>query len=202
MTVRSIQYTESQGAIADYGAVLANVMKAENAIVEMHRAHPDLASPAHVARVVAPFGRQYVDLVDRVLAAITRKQALLEVFGRTEAVLSADVSKIMEFFHKHMVDKIESIGGTYVTEADVAELHDLAVAKELSAKLMENVMSARREIWQAIAVVQAGGGVEGMQRITDKVEGIRKQAESLTPEKPERFPCYCKSGKPQELPSC
>ena len=77
MAVRALQYRESQESVADFRAQLAEYARIENALIDMHRSHPELLAPVHVARVFAPLKKQYAELLEHTLTQIERKQTQL-----------------------------------------------------------------------------------------------------------------------------
>jgi len=177
----TLQYSENQGTIANYREQLAKVMVIEAAIADMVRRHPELEATAHAANVALPLARQYVENMDRVLTVIARKQTQLETLGNMGAVLSNEMSGILEVIHRQMESRFNNLASLEITEADLEELHGLASAKELSARLLESVMSLRRDAWQGIAAAQSGGGVEVLRELDGNVDEFRIQAEGIRP---------------------
>jgi len=100
MSVRAVQYRESQEAIANFRAQLAEVMRVENAVAEMHGRYPELLATAHVARVLTPIKREYVGILERTLAQIERKQTQLEALRNVGQALSIDIAELMELLRR------------------------------------------------------------------------------------------------------
>jgi len=180
LIMRSVQYTESQEAIEQYRAQLANVLTAEDALLTLYRNDRASLVAVHVAEVATPFGRQFMGMAEDAIKLIEKKRAQTEVILDFGANISVAVSEIMVFLNEYSKSRINDLADTSISDRTALnELQGLMDAKKLTANLMESVMSVRRDIWHSFGIIQAGGGVRGLLQVAGALEGLLSQAEEL-----------------------
>ncbi|MCL1875429.1 MAG: methyl-accepting chemotaxis protein [Synergistaceae bacterium] len=177
LAMRTAQYTENQNDIANYKASLAKTLKEQDEMIAMNKKDPELRSPAHINNVVAPLSVKYVDHVNKIIAQIDKKQALLNVFSKTGFDTSTAMDNVMIKIHDNLRKSVLKLSDG----ADTNGVLSLVDAFDHGARLLEKVMIVRRDVWYSIAIAQAGGGVESMQEIVVKVKELQSGVEELKP---------------------
>jgi len=175
LAMRSVQYTESPEAIAGYREQLDKVLKTESEIAEMNGKYPELLAPSHVVNAVMPVGMQFVDLVDRTILQIEKKKTLMEAFRRDGVYLSNTAADMINTIDAELKRSIRDMR----IETDKGRIILSENALYIISGILENIMALRRDAWQAIAVIQAGGGVDGMKNINVSIGELIKKAEEL-----------------------
>ena len=177
LTVRKMQYTENHDDIMDYKTQLTKAIEAQDDITEMHKKYPDLRSPAHVANVVVPLSNQYVEHMNKIIDLIDKKQALLKIFAKTGDESSSVMEDILARVYENLKDSVQKLNNG----AELADTLELLNAMNFAAKLLEKIMVVRKDVWNSIAIVQAGGGVEKLQEIDSIVKDLLIKIQELKP---------------------
>ena len=177
LAMNSVQYTENREAVGNYKNQLAKIGEAESKLTAMNKAYPELPAPAHVVSVVAPLGRQYIDLSDRALAQIAKKQILLEIFSAKGAYLSETVKDMTNRIHSKLANSIRLMSLNANSSGMLASENALFQTSDL----MEKIMTLRLDSWHAITVAQTGGGDDELRQIEGRMDVLRKQAENMRP---------------------
>ena len=177
-SMRGVQYTESPRYIATFKESVEKALKAEGSVSEMNSLYPELLSPAHVVGTVIPIAKQYINLTDEAITLMGKKQALLEAFLKEGNELSDTMGEMVSVLYNQLRSGLQNTGGLGGVRTDTRAI---ANALYIAANLKEEIMSLQRDAWNAIAIIQAGGGVEKMREIDGKGNELRKRAEELKP---------------------
>ncbi|MCL2010024.1 MAG: methyl-accepting chemotaxis protein [Synergistaceae bacterium] len=172
LAVRAVQYREDQAAIAEYRDRVARVLNMEREVQALNRARPELRGPAHLATVVSPITRQYIDLIERTLVGIEKKRVLFQDFRKT----AHDATEAVETLLSALIRQIKDSAGAK-NGLNVAETNSMLDAVASCSTLMENIIFVQRDLWQAVLNEDAAG----MRRIIDNVKNMRVSAEALRP---------------------
>jgi len=175
MNMRSVMYTESKTAIANFRDQLMDVVQTEKEITEMHKTFPDLVAPAHVVNVVVPLGGKYVDIAMRAVAVIEKKQAQLEIFSQEGEDLSNTVRELVNVLDDRLKKSVRDIS----IETDKGSALALENAMYLTQDILEKIMALRCDAWRAIFVAQTGGGVEDLKKIDGRVAELVVETKAL-----------------------
>ena len=170
ITMRDVQYTERQEAIAEYRKHTARAVSVRDEIMKLNEDHPDLESSAYVMESVFPLTMKYMDLAENSIAIIEKKKTLVTEFSKVGLNLTKTARDILDNLHDMMAISVRNRNmDTNLTNAII-----------LSSSLLEKNISLRRDVWYAISVAQSGGGIEGMRDLGVKVKELEKLNNDLS----------------------
>ena len=167
LSMRAVQYTETDEAIAGFSKQLATYRKSYNAIVALRQQDSILRGPAHMVEKVEPIAKEYISMAERTIPLIVKKQTLFNATGKAAEDASVAARRIIETIHASAKSDI-----TAQNNARAAQQVDALL---LSAQILEDVMFLRRGIVRAMATNDA---VE-MRRTTTIMQSIKGKLQPL-----------------------
>jgi methyl-accepting chemotaxis protein len=169
LVMRDVQYTENQEAIAEFWKLVEKGDDLRNELLLLSKENPDLHSAAHVLNEVFPLTMQYIELSEKSFIAIEKKQRLMKEFTEAGVNSTNAAREILHNLHNLLTISIRN------RNIDT----NLANAIELSTRLLEKNIYLRRDVWEAVAIAQTGGGVEIMRGIVEKAKDLQKIVDDL-----------------------
>ncbi|MDR2528151.1 MAG: methyl-accepting chemotaxis protein [Synergistaceae bacterium] len=167
LAMRNVQYQETDEAIAIYNAQKAKYGKVQDAITTLHSQNPTLRGPTHVVEKVTPITKEYGDVVNRTMPLIAKKQTLFNATGK--AAEDASVAARL------IVSAIHTSARNALTAQNIAQATEQVDALEMSARILEDIMTMRRGIVRAMATNDAAE----MTRAVAMMQSIKKKLEPL-----------------------
>ncbi|MDR0490676.1 MAG: methyl-accepting chemotaxis protein [Oscillospiraceae bacterium] len=170
VTMNEMRNKESDEAIDNFRNHLKNLHKATDRFIELNKTFPQIPAPIYAVKNAVPLVNQYTEIADRVIVAISKKQELLKEL----VIVGEDVSAITRETNVVIHDQLK----TNIQENKTVMFY-LASTAGLSTNLIDQAMSIRHDVWYALALAQAGKGVEEMKKISEKVKAMQNMATNL-----------------------
>jgi methyl-accepting chemotaxis protein len=168
LTMRDMQYTETDASIAAAKTQLEECLNQEIVVSAMYRAQPELRGPQHVAEVVVPVAKNYVDTFNRTLSMVSKKKVMLSAIGKTCDDVAALANALADGILASLKRSLETQRG---------DARSLADALRSIGKVTEDIMSLRRSMIMAMS----SNDVDRLKSSLTMMKGLQKKVESLKP---------------------
>jgi methyl-accepting chemotaxis protein len=170
MGARSVQYRETPEAIAEYKDCLAQYLKDQDGVLAMNKADPTLRGPAIIAERVVPVSKQYVDIMDRTLVLITKKQTGFNAVASIAEEITVGVRDI--------VGRIDTALRNTVGGSNPDLQRAMIEAMSVAVKLTEDAMGIRRDMLRSVSVEESKV-LDALRAISVRVETVAKEIDLL-----------------------
>jgi len=169
IAMRTVRFTEKPETIAEYWKHTEKAIAIRDEIIKLNEKNPELQSAAHVLNAVFPLTIKYMELAEKSFPLIEKKQILKKKFSEAGYSSTNDARAILDNIQRQLEISIRNRNAN----------PDLTNAIELGTRLLEKNIYLRRDVWEAVAVVQSGGDIKGLRDATNKIKDLLKLTDDL-----------------------
>ncbi|MDR1731239.1 MAG: methyl-accepting chemotaxis protein [Synergistaceae bacterium] len=175
LTVRETQYTETAESIADDDKKIAVLEKSLANMEDLGAKYPTMQSPKMVRDSILPVHKNYVDIVEKVHAAIAKKDKGRAALGKAGSDVYESLKKALDSFYNTMKN-------SNLSDAKAQERVDNLYRV---SKMLADAVEMRREL---VVAVDVAHDVKAMRETGEIAKSIQQAAQTVLDlvEDPER----------------